>query len=59
MEKINSSHKYDDIIYLPHYVSKTHPPMPTIKRAAQFLPFSALQGYDEAIEKASTYLTIN
>lgn len=47
--------KYDDIINLPHHVSKTHPPMPMSKRAAQFAPFSALVGYDEAIQEVSRY----
>ena len=43
------SGKYQDIIDLPHYVSKTRPPMPMSDRAAQFSPFAALTGYDEAI----------
>ena len=46
------SHKYDDIIDLPHHVSKTHPPMARAKRAAQFAAFDALAGYGEAISKA-------
>lgn len=41
---------YDDIIDLPHHVSKSHPQMPMSHRAAQFAPFAALTGYDEAIE---------
>lgn len=43
------SHKYDDIIGLPHHVSEKHPQMPMIDRAAQFSPFAALTGYDAAI----------
>lgn len=43
---------YDDIINLPHHVSKTHPRMSLYQRAAQFSPFAALTGYDKAIEKA-------
>jgi len=43
------SHRYDDIIDLPHHVSERHPPMPLIDRAAQFSPFAALTGYDAAI----------
>ncbi|MBE5040960.1 YolD-like family protein [Ructibacterium gallinarum] len=44
---------YDDLIHLPHPVSKTHPPMPTIDRAAQFSPFAALSGYEEAIQETA------
>lgn len=40
---------YDDIINLPHHVSKTHPQMSVYDRAAQFSPFAALTGYDEAV----------
>ena len=43
------SHRYDDIIDLPHHVSEKHPQMPVIDRAAQFSPFAALTGYDAAI----------
>ena len=43
---------YDDIINLPHHVSKTHPQMPLIDRAAQFAPFAALTGYNDALENA-------
>ncbi|MDO4478595.1 MAG: hypothetical protein Q4B73_06135 [Lachnospiraceae bacterium] len=37
---------YDDIIDLPHPVSKKHKPMSLRERAAQFAPFAALTGYD-------------
>lgn len=43
---------YDDIIDLPHHVSKRHPQMSMHQRAAQFAPFAALSGYEEAIEEA-------
>ena len=42
---------YDDIINLPHHVSKTRPQMPMSDRAAQFAPFAALTGYDSAIKE--------
>ena len=41
--------KYDDIINLPHHVSDYHNPMPMRNRAAQFAPFAALSGHDDAI----------
>ena len=41
---------YDDIINLPHHVSKRHPQMSMWSRAAQFAPFSALTGYGDAIK---------
>lgn len=40
---------YDDIINLPHHVSKKRPRMPRADRAAQFAPFSALAGYGAAL----------
>ena len=40
---------YNDIIHLPHHVSKTRPQMSMEDRAAQFSPFAALTGYDAAI----------
>lgn len=43
---------YDDIINLPHHVSKTRPQMPMQDRAAQFSPFAALSGYEETIKEA-------
>lgn len=43
---------YDDIINLPHHQSKNHPHMSMHDRAAQFAPFAALTGYDDAIKEA-------
>ena len=43
--------KYDEIMGLPHHVSKTRPQMPMSDRAAQFAPFAALTGYDAAIKE--------
>ena len=45
-------HKYDDMIGLGHHISKTHPPMARIKRAAQFSSFDALTGFGAAIQEA-------
>lgn len=49
----NISHKYDDIINLPHHVSKKHPQMSLHDRAAQFSPFAALTGHKAAINEAA------
>ena len=45
--------KYEDIIHLPHHVSKKHPQMPIADRAAQFAPFAALTGYGEQIKETA------
>ncbi len=50
MTDTNDLHRYDDIIHLPHPVSKKHPQMPILDRAAQFSPFAALSGYEVAIK---------
>ena len=44
---------YDDIINLPHFRSLTHPHMDRCDRAAQFMPFMALTGYDAAIRETA------
>lgn len=49
----HDEHKYDDIISLPHHVSKKHPGMPLLNRAAQFAPFAALIGHDAAIRETA------
>ena len=43
--------QYDDILHLPHPTSKKYPRMSAMDRAAQFSPFAALVGYEEAIEE--------
>ena len=43
--------KYNEIMGLPHHVSKARPQMPMSDRAAQFAPFAALTGYDSAIKE--------
>ena len=45
--------KYDDIINLPHHISKKHPQMSLEARAAQFAPFAALTGYDDAVKETA------
>ena len=44
---------YDDIIHLPHHVSKRHPQMSMWSRAAQCAPFAALTGYEESIKESA------
>ena len=47
--------KYDDIINLERPVSLKHPRMAISDRAAQFAPFAALTGYDDAIDETGRY----
>lgn len=51
--KQKSGNPYEDILELPHPVSKTHPQMARRDRAAQFAPFAALTGYEEAVREAA------
>ena len=44
------NNSYEDIINLPHPVSKNHPQMPLWDRAA---PFAALTGHDAAIKETA------
>ena len=45
------SDRYDDILHLPHHVSSKREQMTMADRAAQFSPFAALTGYDDAIRE--------
>ncbi len=47
------SHAYDDILDLERPVSKNHRPMSLQDRAAQFSPFAALTGYEDAITETA------
>ncbi len=40
---------YEDILHLPHHSSSTRQRMSAHDRGAQFAPFAALTGYDDAI----------
>ena len=46
-------HNYDDIINLEHHVSKKHPSMSLHARSAQFAPFVALTGYEDAVRETA------
>lgn len=50
---MKESHKYDDIIGLPHHVSAKRAPMSMVDRGAQFSPFAALTGFDAAIAETA------
>lgn len=49
----HDEHRYDDLLKLEHPVSRNHRQMPRLDRAAQFMPFAALTGYEDSIEEAS------
>ena len=44
---------YEDIIGLPHHVSRSHAHMAPLDRAAQFSPFAALTGHEAAIAETA------
>ncbi|MDD4690511.1 MAG: YolD-like family protein [Eubacteriales bacterium] len=44
---------YDDIINLPHHQSARRAHMSNYDRAAQFSPFAALTGYDDAVKETA------
>ena len=48
-----NSHKYDDIINMPYIKSKTRPWMTMAERGAQFSPFAALTGFEDAIDETA------
>ena len=41
------------MLHLPHPVSATHPRMSLQDRAAQFSPFAALTGYEDALKETA------
>ena len=49
---MRDTEKYDDIIDLPRPVSANRPKMSNYDRAAQFSPFAALTGYEEAVKES-------
>lgn len=50
---MNEEHKYDDIINLKYHISKKHKQMSLENRSAQFAPFAALTGYDDAVKETA------
>lgn len=49
------SHRYDDILSLPHPMETYRPRMPVSSRAAQFAPFAALTGHNDAIKETARF----
>ena len=43
----------EEMLYMPHPVSRKHPQMSRYDRAAQFSPFAALTGHDTAVREAA------
>lgn len=52
-EYMKNQHNYDDMLNLPHPDSVNHTRMEPEKRAAQFMPFAALTGYEQSIENTA------
>jgi hypothetical protein len=50
---MESEHRYDDLLDLPHPVSQRHAHMSAHDRAAQFSPFAALTGHGAAMEETA------
>ncbi len=47
--------KYSDLLLLPHPNSSVHRRMPLANRAAQFAPFAALTGYEDAVHETARW----
>ena len=50
---MGSDKNYDDIINLPHHISKKHKQMSMEMRAAQFAPYAALSGYGDGVKETA------
>ena len=50
---MNNYYKYNDIINLPHHVSKKYPQLSKASYAAQFSPFAALTGYEGIVSEVA------
>ena len=44
---------YEDIVDLPHHVSKKYPQPTMADRAARFSPFAAISGYEDMVKEAA------
>ena len=45
--------RYKEILNMPRHISEKRAPMPKSDRAAQFAPYSALSGYEDAVEETA------
>lgn len=52
-EERKTSGKYNSIMGLPHHVSAKHRHTSMTERAAQFSPFAALNGYEDAVSETA------
>lgn len=50
---MNGENKYEDIISLPHHISEARKRMSLYDRAAQFSPFAALTGHEDALKETA------
>lgn len=51
--EVTLENPYADMLDMPHHVSAKHPAMSIRNRAAQFAPFAALTGYEEAVRETA------
>ena len=58
MLDMNKTGKYDDIINMDRPETGRHPRMSIENRAAQFSPFAALTGFDDAIDETARETTL-
>ena len=56
MKKRAFNDNYEDILELPHHQSPTRNKMALLERAAQFSPFAALTGYNEAVKEMEMFV---
>ncbi len=48
---------FERLLDQPHPTARDHKPMPRLNRAAQFSPFAALTGYEDAVEEVARQTT--
>ena len=53
MDQKKDFSQYKDMLYWKRPISRNHPPMDIMDRAAQFSPFAALTGYGDAVKETA------